>query len=1045
MNLSTQVMPQPAVRALPVRAAIVAIHNFDLPHGTRPTVLLAALAALLHRYSGECAISIAMESESSPEPANLQVDVSSAKTFAEMVERVNDMVPALQSNLGEVRFVIAPELQNELARSPFAADDETPGLTICFANQATRCVGHLEYRTDRFEEQTILRFAQHLANLLRSASENPSRHISHLTILGEQERRQILFDWNATEQPCPVGSIPELFEKQAAQTPRAVALIDGDQRITYRELNQQANRLAHYLLGRGVAPGVLVGLCMEQSWKAVVGILGILKAGGAYVPLDPSYPPQRLSEMVQDAKVSLVVSNARCRDRVPTGVEIVSLDQDPSVMNSGSSANPVSRTTPDSAAYVLYTSGSTGKPKAVVGIHRSVINGLTSVAYAPDEICCLNAFFSFGLSIANLFLPLMCGVPLVIVSNDELKDINGLVNLLERERITRIVLVPPVFKQILDLGPHTVSKLRNIRAIGLAGAALTPDIITRFTEAMPRAKLHNCYSSSEIGTLATVWNVTPEAIRRRQTLIGRPVANTRIYLLDKAMNPVPVGVAGEIYVGAAHLAREYLNRPDWTAERFLPDPFQATAGARVYRSGDLGRYLPDGNIEYLGRADDQVKIRGFRVELAEIEAALCSHPGVSQAVVVPRDSQNTSLSAYIVRKSDSSLSSLELRRFLLERLPDFMIPAAFTPIERVPLLASGKVNRNALPEPSGPDSRDTPVVAPANAVEAWLFEIWVSVLGIRNIGVTDSFFDLGGNSLQAAAVVSKIENRINRRVPPAVFFKECTIRQFAEYLGREDRYPSGIVPIQIGSRSPLYVIHPQTSLRLIAERIGADQTIIGVEIPETKSPGLKPMASETARRIREYQPNPPYYLGGWCASGNLAYEIAQQMHDAGQPVELVILFESFNFARMRRLRHWYARVRWHFSNLRTVPVSEIPTYIQKRLGEVLQHARRLAKFVRYRLRSRAGVQSSSEHSRLADDEALNSASYDYVPTEYSGEVVLFRPAIRGHGLSHDPTLGWGSVARKLRIVDVPGDHVSMFSPPHVDVLASKLAELLKRY
>lgn len=415
--------------------------------------------------------------------------------------------------------------------------------------------------------------------------------------------------------------------------------------------------------------------------------------------------------------------------------------------------------------------------------------------------------------------------------------------------------------------------------------------------------------------------------------------------------------------------------------------------------------------------------------------------GIAQAVVVPRDSQNTSLIAYIVRKSGGVVSGLELRRFLAQRMPDFMIPTAFTPIDSIPLLGIGKVNRNALPEPSGPDLGDAPIVPPANAMEAWLLQTWESTLGIRNIGVCDNFFDLGGNSLQASALVNKIEERINRRVPSAVFIRECTIRKFAEYLGRDDRYPAGIVPIQIGSRPPIYFIHPPGSLRWVAQSIGADYSLIGVEIPKTKAPGLKPMAAETARRIREFQPNPPYYLAGWCASGNLAYEIAQQMQDDGAPVELVILFESFNFARMRNLKHWYQRIRWHFSGLRNLPTSEIPGYVQAELKQVSGHAKRLARFAKYRLRSRAGVE---EVLADANDEALNRACFDYVPTEYRGKVALFRPEFRPHGLSHDPTLGWGSVARELQIVDVTGDHSTMFFPPHVDVLASKLAGLLTR-
>lgn len=1034
--------------ACPVPAANLARRHFDLPQDTvlglerfsqrtgipLSTAILAALAALLNRYSGEYNIGMEVTGAGS-----LTLNLSGEQTFEELAEQF-----PLEQAHSDFSVIVSPEIQNQLVRSPFSADtsDKTPGLALSFAHAGKAIAGHVEYRMDLFDTDMVVRFVRHFENLLDSATEHPARSISQLTMLSEQERHQILFKWNDTQTPYPNGCISELFEQQAEKTPAAVALIDGNQRITYDELNQHANRLAQYLRDRGVGAEVLVGLCMEQSWTAVAGILGILKAGGAYVPLDPNFPEQRLAEMAQDARLALVVSSTRCRDRVPAGVEVVSIDEDSPAISAASSLNLRSGTTPDSPAYVLYTSGSTGTPKAVVGLHRSVINGLLSVAYAPDEVCCLNAFFSFGLSIANLFLPLMCGIPLVIVPGDDLKDINGLVDLIERERITRIVLVPPVFKQILDLGPKTVSKLRSIREVGLAGAVLTPDIIRRFTEAMPLAKLHNCYSSSEIGTLATVWNVTPESVVNRETLIGRPVANTCIYVLDHAMNPVPVGVAGEIYVSAPHLARGYLNRPDLTAERFSNDPFCAVPGARLYRTGDLARYLPGGDLEYLGRTDNQVKIRGFRVELAEIEAGLCSHPGVAQAVVTPRDSRNTSLAAFLVWKSETPVAVVELRRFLAERLPDFMIPAIFTPIDRVPLLASGKVDRNALPAPSGPDLGKVQAVPPANAEEAWLWEIWVSVLGISNIGVCDSFFDLGGNSLQAAALMSRIGERLNRRVPATVLLRESTIRQLAAYLGREESYPPGIVPLQIGCEPPLYVINPPGSMRYVAERLGSDRTVISVEIPETEALGLRAMASEIARRIREYQPGPPYFLAGWCASGNLAFEVAQQIHAAGTRVELVVLFESFNFAQMRTFRHWYRRAAWHFSNFRTQPVSEIPGYVRGRLRQGLLHVMRLGSLAGYRWAHRFGPQNGLLQQPLPPAEALNRAAYDYVPSDYTGEVVLFRPENQPDNFRHDPTLGWRSIAPRLRIIYVPGGHTTMFFPPHVDRLALQLAALL---
>ena len=1048
--------------------ADLALHNFALPapvaqrlqeYAERegvllPTAMTAALVALLHRYSGESTITLEVRFQRAADTSRalLSLQVASSQSFAELVESVQKSILQDRPELGEPRerefhqadVLIPAEIGNELVRPGFSSKstDATPVLLISFVHSESGAGGVLRYRTDCFEKETMVRFASHLENLLCSASENPAAHISQLAVLSEEERRQILWEWNDTDRPCPKGSLPELFQQQAARTPGAVALIDGDRKITYRELNEQANRLAHYLQERGVGPDVLVGFCMEQSWRAVVVILGILKAGGAYVPLDPNYPRQRLSEMLQETKVSLVVSCARFQDRVPPGIEIVSVDRDAALISAASPLNPDSGTTPDSTAYVLYTSGSLGTPKAVVGIQRSIINGLAAVTYARDEICCLNAFVSFGFAIANLFLPLLCGLPLVIVSEEDLRDVNGLVNVLERERVTRIVLIPAVLNQMLELGPKTVSKLRHIREVGLGGAVLTPDLIHRFTDAMPGAKLHNSYGSSEIGTLATLWDVTPEAVVRRETRIGRPVANTRIYVLDKDMNPVPVGVAGEIYVGATHLARGYLNRPDLTAERFLPDPFHRAPGSRLYRTGDMGRYLPSGDLEYLGRTDDQVKIRGFRIELAEIEAALCAHPGVTQAVVIPRDSRNLSLAAYAVWKSELPFSGRELRRFLAERLPEFMIPATFTPIQRVPLSPIGKVDRNALPAPSGLDAGEGPAVPPSNAEEAWLLELWKSVLGTSDIGVCDSFFDLGGSSLQAAVLMSLIEDRLNRRVPAAVLLKESTVRLLAQYLGKDDGYPQGFVPIQIGSEPPLYVINPPASIRLVAQRLSSDQTVIGVTIPADESLGLKSMAAQIADQIREYQPNPPYRFAGWCASGNLAFEIARQMHTGGVPVDLVILFESFNFARTRLVRHWCQRAVWHFSNLRAKRLSEILTYVQERSAGTVQHLRWLGSLGRRRWSSQVTPPDLCARAPLQNGEALNRASYEYVPSEYFGRVVLFRSENRRHGFTHDPTLGWGSIARRLQILDVPGDHTTMFFPPHVDKLAPKLAELL---
>jgi len=578
---------------------------------------------------------------------------------------------------------------------------------------------------------------------------------------------------------CDLKPVSTLFEEQVAKKPDSVALIQGNQTLTYSQLNSRANRLAVYLRNRGVVPESLVGIYMPQSIDAVVAVMGILKAGGAYVPLAVSNPPERTEEIVRDGPLSIVVSLSHLRRELGDAAPVASLDQDlPSNLNCDENLDLL--TNLDSAAYVLYTSGSTGKPKGVIGIHRSIVNGLLSVDYASDERCCLNASLSFGLSLANLFLPLMQGVPLIVLSDEQIQDLGLFLNVLYTQRISRVVLLPPVFKRILEI-PGAQSKLTKIREVGLAGAALTSSLIRRFAEVMPLAKLHNCYSASEIGTLATVWNVRPEDLVSEEVVIGRPVANTNIYLLDENLLPVRSGDVGEIYVSAPHLARGYLNQPDLTAQRFLSDPFH---GGRMLRTGDLGRLRPDGEIEFLGRADEQVKIRGYRIELTEVERALSTHHHIQEAAAAAHEiGGDLRLVGYIVAKTQSTLTISDIRGHLSRTLPAFMIPSAFIFMDRLPLSRTGKVDRAALPPP-GPErpGLGTPHKAPRNQIEAALTEDWMEILGLQAIGVDDHFMELGGDSLFATQVSARIIDRYGIEIDLEEMFASPTISKLATHI-----------------------------------------------------------------------------------------------------------------------------------------------------------------------------------------------------------------------------------------------------------------------
>jgi len=749
-------MAEPAVFEIP-EDVFLRLRDLCASQDVPLSVALAvAMAALLHRYACEGTLAIRTTNPARSESLVGLLPVTTLipddPSFEQMLTGARQILP----NRPE-----GPEIEIRM-----------PPFKLAFRQEAGSLIGTLDaYLTNT---------AEHLQILLRGLTSAPTAPLSTINILGEQETRQILIDWNQTDCGYLQACLPELFERQAQHTPDAVALIQGDAKLTYSQLDEKANRLANYLRKRGVGPEVLVGFCMEQSLSAVVAVLGILKAGGAYVPLDPGYPENRLQEIASDARLAIAVTSARFRHRVPAGIETVCTDRDCALIAAESSAAPVADITPDSAAYVLYTSASTGKPKGVVGIHRSITNGLKSVNYAPGEVCCLNTFLSYGFSIANLFLPLMSGVPVVVLSDEQIRDANQMMTVLEKEGVTRLVLVPAVLQQILDPDFGAASRLRKITTVGVAGSRLTPSHFQRLSQAMPQAKLQNRYASTEIGTVAAVWDVTDEALAGGAEIpIGRPVANTRIYILDQHMNPVPVGVVGEICVGAAHLARGYLNRPDLTRERFLPDPFEAVGTEprrRLYRTGDLGRFRSSGEIEFVGRTDHQVKINGFRIDLPEVERVLVSHAGVSEAVTTVREIGNSQrLVAYVVAKPIGTPSAGQLRKYLQDRLPEYMVPSRFVFLH--------KIDRSALPvpEPIRPNL-ETGYQPPDSPMEMAIAQIWSELLGLEPIGIHDHFRDLGGDSIMAAHVALRLGERLGVDITPEALLERPTIAELAVYL-----------------------------------------------------------------------------------------------------------------------------------------------------------------------------------------------------------------------------------------------------------------------
>ena len=619
------------------------------------------------------------------------------------------------------------------------------------------------YDCRRFDAATIKRMLGHLEVLLTGMAEQPDRRIADLSLLGHSEREQLLLNWNNTRTNFPdTRCVHERFEEQAACTPDAIAVIFEDEQLTYDELNLRANRLAHHLKTLGAGCETLVVVCMERSVEMVVALFAILKAGAAYVPLEPSYPSRRLASMLEELQAPILLTQQKFVASLPRrdDQQVICLDTDWSSLVEGPCDNPSSGVGAENLAYVIYTSGSTGRPKGAMNTHGALCNRLL---WMQDAYRLTNADrvlqktpFSFDVSVWEFFWPLMTGACLVVARPDGHKDSAYLKELIAAREVTTVHFVPSMLRMFLD--EPGLETCRSLRQVIASGEELTVELQEHFFANLD-ARLHNLYGPTEAAIDVTFWECRPESYQRLVP-IGRPIANTRIYLVDKELRPVPVGVAGELYIGGVAPARGYLRQPALTAEKFIPDPFSERPGARLYRTGDLARFRHDGNIEFLGRNDNQVKIRGFRIELGEIEARLRQHDAVREAVLrlVDCGSGEKRLVAY-VEVDHVETSRDELRRFLKLTLPDHMLPQAFVMLEKLPLTANGKIDRAALPNPNVGDSEsEVAFVGPRTSIEEAIVRIWSEALGIERVGVYDNFFELGGHSLLALRVLSRIRN-----------------------------------------------------------------------------------------------------------------------------------------------------------------------------------------------------------------------------------------------------------------------------------------------
>jgi amino acid adenylation domain-containing protein len=649
---------------------------------------------------------------------------------------------------------------------------------------------NIKYDGTRFDRATIRRVLNHTRTLLEAIAANPGQHLADFPILTSEEYRQLLLEWNDTATSYPQGQrLHQLFEEQTQRTPNAVALIFGHERLTYRELNRRADRLASYLRRIGVGPEELVGVCMERSVEMIVGLLGILKAGGAYVPLDPVYPSERLMFMLEDARLNVLLTQERLVETLPSHpAQVIRLDADWHLVEALDDVPPDDLSTSDNLAYVIYTSGSTGKPKGVAITHRSPVTLVhwSREEFSAEELSGVLAGTSiiFDLSVFEIFVPLSVGGTVILAENAlQLPELPA------AGEVRLINTVPSAMTELI----RTRSIPETVRVINLAGEPLARKLVQQIHEQTNVDRVVNLYGPSEDTTYTTCGVM--ERDPRRGVTIGRPIAATQIYLLDEQLRPVPVGVIGELYIGGEGLARGYLGRPELTAERFIANPFSTLPGMRLYRTGDLARYLPDGQIDFLGRADHQVKIRGFRIELGEIEAVLSQHPSVHQSIVtVHRDAQGDQrLVAYIVN-AETPASANELRSFVKQKLPAYMVPGVFVTLAELPLTSNGKVDRRALPAPeaAGEEAGGSRYDALRTPTQEMLAGIWCEVLGLKQISHDDNFFDLGGHSLLATQLSSRLREAFRVELPLRKIFETPLLSELAELIDEARRAGEGL-------------------------------------------------------------------------------------------------------------------------------------------------------------------------------------------------------------------------------------------------------------
>ena len=931
----------------------------------------------------------------------------------------------------------------------------------------------IEYYKNRFDKDAINRMLDHIETILHNFEKNPIMPVMEVPYLTEREMKQLLVEWNSTNTEYPRdASINELFEEQVKVRPDESAVSFMGKTLSYNELNKKTKILADKLISLGVKPETKVAFCIDRSIELIVVIVSILKAGGAYVPLDPEYPQERLDYMIDDTDASTLIIQKKLEKRVRSRKVQVIYVEDLYRNENQPGENVVSGVNAYNLAYIMYTSGSTGMPKGIEVTHRNVVRLVKNTNFAKlssKEVLLLYAPVSFDASTLEIWGALLNGGKLIICPPGHLSP-KELGEIIKKNKVTLLWLTAGLFHNIVE---HDIECLSSVKQLLSGGDVLSPSAVLKVLSEIDDVCMINGYGPTENTTFTCCYPMNKGTRIGKTVPIGRPVSNTKVYILDKHMNPVPIGIPGELYTTGDGLARGYLNRPELTQQVFLPDPFSESKDSMMYKTGDIVRYLPDGNIEFLGRIDNQVKLRGYRIELGEIEAVISMYSDVSQvATIVRNDNQGSkTLVAYFTSKSDKTNIEKELRKYLEIKLPQYMIPQFLIKLDRFPLTSNGKLDRNALPSPKDFVTEKKEYKEPTTELEKQIVKIWEKIIGVGRISIDDKFNEVGGDSLMAVILFAELERLTRKNMPLSTLLRAPTVRELAVEFGNQGKNIgketnainavrrensdkqiwSSLVEIKkSGRQRPFFCFHAAGGNVLnylqIASYLDVDQPMYGIQslgLDGRTKPirRLEEMASYYINEIKSIQPHGPYLLGGGSMGGMIAFEVAQQLKRGGDKISLLVMFDTLgpnykHYTLNGEVKGVMNKLKLHWDAITSKGYIEKVHFIGEKITSTLtSRMKGLICSIYYLLNI-----PIPHNIRYWYIEQVNiRALLIYTPQLYDGEITIITGSLEENGVFSDPKRGWeGVVLDGIKVYSIAGEHEKLVEKTELSQIVSNL-------